>query len=554
MPGLLGTRRKELPKNSPSWSYNLHNHSALLESDSESDTSSSSPIGSQKPVIISEDARLLRELDLSSRPDDAVYNANPWTIAKVNAASRPNVVSPAVTITKAHAVSRKRPTGPIADAFKKQLSRPGTKVATKNSVSQKPYSIPDQSRKSKAAPQSLPINHAVFNSFSRPSSQFPSDDPSNVASTFPSHVNTHECLKHVHANIEPPLEATSLTNLPPAPDSAAHIPRSEDPNERILPLVPGTNLVNAIASDLQTIPLTPEDIFMTEDDPARVALSYTFPSASTHSGGLPRPSIFLSPSTRDYTCRRHIRSPMSSPIPSRLSGYPPRMAASSPFRGDSNIPHLSNFLLKRPSSTRCPSKGRDSHPISTAIPSSSTDPPFRRPSPSFHASSSSRPLLSHTHLQPKGPIFRRPPRDAYDAFPVSPDSNWSSLPTPAKRLRPALEKTSGKFKISQFAKKLPVGAAQSSTQYSGSSRITTYLPPPPPKSGTEERAGPGVTSWHVKKAGQPFVPKRSKAHFDEPKPVPPLNKNTHHLGEANARFEPDNLEQRYRKVRQAARE
>jgi hypothetical protein len=53
-----------------------------------SKSANASRMEAQQPL--SEDSRLARELDISTRDDPAVFNKNPWSIAKLNAASRPN--------------------------------------------------------------------------------------------------------------------------------------------------------------------------------------------------------------------------------------------------------------------------------------------------------------------------------------------------------------------------------------------------------------------------------------------------------------------------------
>lgn len=139
MPGIL-SRKKGKSQPSPTWAYNLHGRTCLSGSESDSDEELTPE---EKPVPISEDARLLREIDLSSRPDDAVFKSNPWTIAKVNAASRPpNPKSPATNNTKPKEAPKKRPTGRIVDAFRVQAAKSpsrnsSTKAIAKQSVQKK---------------------------------------------------------------------------------------------------------------------------------------------------------------------------------------------------------------------------------------------------------------------------------------------------------------------------------------------------------------------------------------------------------------------------------
>ena len=78
----------------------------------------------------------MKELDLSSRPDSAAYKPDPWTIAKINAASRRNHAAPhnnAANISgnlspASRVVSPKKRSPNILDAFKKQAERPPPKT------------------------------------------------------------------------------------------------------------------------------------------------------------------------------------------------------------------------------------------------------------------------------------------------------------------------------------------------------------------------------------------------------------------------------------------
>lgn len=106
------------------WSRNLR---TLRYSGSESASDSGSPSVSQLPAArlpqashLSADAKLIQELDLSSRPDEALYKPNPWTIARVNAANRStpseaNMAQASLVSTTVKAAKR-----PLAEAFAAQ--------------------------------------------------------------------------------------------------------------------------------------------------------------------------------------------------------------------------------------------------------------------------------------------------------------------------------------------------------------------------------------------------------------------------------------------------
>lgn len=67
----------------------------------------------------------MREMDLSGRPETVEYRPNPWSIARINAASRPSIPKPPLPRTPGPARSppKKPLPKPILEAFKKQTER-----------------------------------------------------------------------------------------------------------------------------------------------------------------------------------------------------------------------------------------------------------------------------------------------------------------------------------------------------------------------------------------------------------------------------------------------
>ncbi|KAH7882846.1 hypothetical protein F5I97DRAFT_1816118 [Phlebopus sp. FC_14] len=94
------------------WSFN---HRLRARCVSDSDDSEVDP----EVDAPSDDARLLREIDLSTRPETVEYRSNPWSIAKINASIR----QPATRNqnTGVHRTPSRRPVGRIEEAFKKQV-------------------------------------------------------------------------------------------------------------------------------------------------------------------------------------------------------------------------------------------------------------------------------------------------------------------------------------------------------------------------------------------------------------------------------------------------
>ncbi|TDL24578.1 hypothetical protein BD410DRAFT_896770 [Rickenella mellea] len=114
MPGVLSKTPADTQ-----WSFNLR---CGDYDDSESDDDTDPPSTTSE----SSDARLIKELDFGSREDTAVFKANPWSIARVNAASRPqNVSGPQygqqgqVQTTQKNGAKLR---GPIVDGFEKQAA------------------------------------------------------------------------------------------------------------------------------------------------------------------------------------------------------------------------------------------------------------------------------------------------------------------------------------------------------------------------------------------------------------------------------------------------
>lgn len=115
------------------WTYDFRSSHPSLDSasgsgsDSDSDPVSSLSLATED---LTDDAKLLQELDLTSRQDTAQYKPNPWSIAKVNAASRPSMAMLNTTGRKDEKVdlgtgsgqNRKESKGSIVDFFRKQAS------------------------------------------------------------------------------------------------------------------------------------------------------------------------------------------------------------------------------------------------------------------------------------------------------------------------------------------------------------------------------------------------------------------------------------------------
>lgn len=101
------------------WSFN-HRGRPAYDSDSNSDSGGASDVHADE-VADPRDARLMREMDLSSRYEAVQYRPNPWSIARINAASRTSFLKPALPPTPGPARSPR--SKPIVKAFEKQEKR-----------------------------------------------------------------------------------------------------------------------------------------------------------------------------------------------------------------------------------------------------------------------------------------------------------------------------------------------------------------------------------------------------------------------------------------------
>jgi hypothetical protein len=165
------------------WAFNLRTRQ-LNDSDSEDGDGAC-------PDKISDDKQFLNDIDLSSRPETAQYKPNPWSIAKVNAASRPNVVSKAGPAKKVPTNISVKPAGGIVDGFRRQAERAKTPVSksgrsTPQTIGKKLDSIMNVSEQSNGL--SIPASHVTDNhpAFLALSPKITQNPPKNgrYASTF----------------------------------------------------------------------------------------------------------------------------------------------------------------------------------------------------------------------------------------------------------------------------------------------------------------------------------------------------------------------------------
>ncbi|KDQ21949.1 hypothetical protein BOTBODRAFT_169118 [Botryobasidium botryosum FD-172 SS1] len=141
------------------WSFSLR--AGYADSDEDEDDVGSGSV--TRTSGENNDALLAQSLDLASREETVQFKANPWSIAKLNAASRPkNAFNPQATAKKAHtsSVSSVKPSFPILDALKKQAAKPARQAMPPPAAKMARSS--SASSASKATPGSTPAVKAKF--------------------------------------------------------------------------------------------------------------------------------------------------------------------------------------------------------------------------------------------------------------------------------------------------------------------------------------------------------------------------------------------------------
>ncbi|KAI9457926.1 hypothetical protein HD554DRAFT_1758864 [Boletus coccyginus] len=113
------TRPAHMSMATSDWCFSSYRGRPVHVSDSDSDIDPDP--GAKNDTT---DARLIREMDLSARHETVEYRSNPWSIARINAASRPSIPKPTLATTPAPArpPPKSRPK-PIVEAFRKQARR-----------------------------------------------------------------------------------------------------------------------------------------------------------------------------------------------------------------------------------------------------------------------------------------------------------------------------------------------------------------------------------------------------------------------------------------------
>ncbi|KAK7064067.1 hypothetical protein R3P38DRAFT_3339462, partial [Favolaschia claudopus] len=521
---------------SEEWSFNLRSIQANHDSDSDSDDENNAPNNS-----ISEETRLLQDLDISTREESVVYKPNPFSIARINAAARGNQ-PPKNSVAKHFNKPNDKPlAGAIVDSFKK--------------AEQKKRSSHPTSTKKPLAPS------AVTHTTPPLTSKAPTDHSKSVAARAAPRPNSRPDESHDCGPTAPDIASETIASITAAP-AHLHVPTplpSPPPPAVVLKQSMRPPSVSS-RPDFSTLTVPSGTIVTTNALKAPAHLSTSSHPAKKFRP--PAPISFSSPAKNStpFASRKPVF--LSSPLrPAPISALPvpdsTLAARPKQFPNYSSIhapivPHVSPFLSSNPpvhmtnisgtstaGSHRISRHPRTSHPRQLSPDTNQFGVETHRRSKMLRDTPPER----HSNLPPSSPIqspspspprrstriAERPPHtshipikrthaDAYDCIPPDSDEEWSTLP--ARKRTKGLEldkpkhgiKTSGTFR-------LPGIASRTKGKLSGMSansdrRVVTFLPPPL-KAGKVEVV---VEDAIPRNSGDP--PQHSKHLRESPDPSP----------------------------------
>lgn len=453
------------------WSFNLRSSaSGFFDSDDDNEENVGDAGTHSHPP--SSSSQTLQQIDLAAREDKALYKPNPWSIARINAASRPRQLNATRKSAPEKPAAKKLPQGAIVDAFKRQAQKP---ITTKSSAQTNGRQTPSQK----------PALTSAIDAPDNPVSA-PARSPATIAHITTSAVNPVPILS------QPRIPQQRQGTLPPlflprkaSPTSHPSPSTRQSPNPHV---APSLERVQPLSSP---VPLPP---YPQPHVPSVLRSQPTPPHVPAYFGPHIPHSIIPSNAHIVTDC-------VAAPTPS-ADQWNSRLAHHSRLKHHHTVTKLERETVsprpRQPIQHTQPSpRPRIKQPFIKASPKSEMIPPspslaqarrfFEYPAPPGTPSErpGAEPLKEEGRSTPSPRRLRTsPPReriDPYDQLPPSPDSEWSTLKqqmrvTKGKSRAKPSDVKSGKFRLPvNFGNTTPKEPPQKKA------RVITYLPPPPPK-------------------------------------------------------------------------
>ncbi|KAI0088314.1 hypothetical protein BDY19DRAFT_994222 [Irpex rosettiformis] len=473
---------------SGAWSRNLRTLGRCsTESDSSSSGSPPNPPNQQqpsaihRPALLSEDSRLIQQMDLASRRDEAVYKPNPWSIAKMNAASRPPQQQDKLNLEQNLLNSKKRPQGQIVDGFKRQFEKSQARLTSKPPP--KKPSAPCNRSTPFSGVAKQPECHRATSSTPLPQSM-PHTSSRDSAHVSPSAPQPFESLVHgsSHTKREPPLRPSALALHQHIPGHLAHT------------IVVGP--LDALAVEHQRTAKVKESLSSRTERSWSAAHSSHPVRVAQRPGSLSGLGHKVWPPPNPAFSRDVMSSPIYAPSKSSGPGFRPettRHTLSSPPRAPP-CHGLSDRSFSRKRPLDFVMGGLQSAPMrESTAPSNlkSAHNGLQTYSTPLVAQKSTPPPSSMRLAPPDTPVTKNIPRqpssgrrDSYDL--CSPGADWSTLP-PKKNLDNS-KKSRRPDKVTSSKFRLPLATSTlAQAEPDAKRRRVSYLPPPPQKFAFHKR-------------------------------------------------------------------
>ena len=485
------------------WSFNLRSaDSGFFDSDDDDDENVRN--AGTYSCLPPSSSQTLQQIDLAAREDSALYKPNPWSIARINAASRSRQPNATLKPASKKPAAKKPPQGTIVDAFKRQAQKP---ITTNPSAQANRQHIPSQK------PALTSAIDAPHNSLSAPPRS-----PTPIA-----HITT-SALDPVPILSQPRIPQQRQGTLPqpslprktsPTSHSSPSTRRSQNPHFVISskygqpfssPAIPHPRPQHRVPTVFRPQPTSPHApayfgphileprSFTPENAPIATDCVVTPTSPADHwNSSLTHPSH----SKHHHTVAKREREAVSPHPHQRIQPIqpPPRPRISQPI-----IKASPKNEMIPPSPSFAKARRFFEYPASPGTTS-------ERPRP--------EPPKEEAYSTPSPPRPRTsPPRkqiNAYDLLPPSPDSEWSTLKPQTRAANSKGRSKAPDVKSGKFRLPLSMGNTTPKEPPQKKARVITYLPPPPPKKQQQPVVQPGLGAYD--KCAAATLPQRRSVCF-----------------------------------------